>query len=60
MKEAVLAACDEAVANGEENSEWTVKLKHFEQVVTNISPSVSDWEIQHYLSLAKSFHACNV
>lgn len=43
MNEAILAAGEEVIANSSSSdaSLWTVKVKHFEQVVTNISPSMS-------------------
>ncbi|KAH7513769.1 hypothetical protein FEM48_Zijuj11G0017200 [Ziziphus jujuba var. spinosa] len=42
MKKAIMEAQDEAIANSSssDTSQWTVKVKHFEQVITKISPSV--------------------
>ncbi|XP_060669195.1 cell division control protein 48 homolog C, partial [Ziziphus jujuba] len=62
MREATLAALDEAIANSStsDTSQRTVKVKHFEQVVTKISPSVSKMEKKLQWRLAKRFMACNL
>ncbi|KAH9750303.1 nuclear valosin-containing protein-like [Citrus sinensis] len=60
MNEAAMAALEDKLISSKSYSDvtpFTIKLTHFEQALSKISPSVSELQIQRYKTLSETFKA---